>query len=191
MNFAPICSYENFQISEKDIGEKKMRTDKIFKDDITKTPFLFFQERSYDNDNNAKTALKSFFEVDAVSSEFFSERNINRLQKLIKSEVLRRTRKFKLEEDQDVNSLMICMRAQYLLYSRNELADVATQVDELNKIVLNEIIPNIITELKQYFGYLRDINTPITPMDRPLNVSNKGTKTLPSISTVIKDTYKK
>jgi len=184
MNFAPICAFEEFQVTERDTGTKKILLDKITKDEITKTPFVFLQERTYDYDSTNKTAIGSYFLKDDASIAFFSKENMERLQKLIKEAVLLESHgKFKLEEDQDNDDLLIVMSAIYLQFSNNGLVEIDKQVTDLNKMVIDSITPGIITEVKQYFGYLRDINTPITPMKRPENVSNAGRKTLPSITT--------
>ena len=41
----------------------------------------------------------------------------------------------------------------------------------------------MITEIKQTYGYIKEINEPIKPIPRPMNVNNAGRKTLPSITT--------
>ncbi|MEM3062802.1 MAG: hypothetical protein QW303_04575 [Nitrososphaerota archaeon] len=40
----------------------------------------------------------------------------------------------------------------------------------------------MLSQIKSYFGYLRDINEPRQIMDHPKNVSNAGLRTLPSIT---------
>jgi hypothetical protein len=45
-------------------------------------------------------------------------------------------------------------------------------------------MPDIMTNVKQAYGYLQDISQPLKPIVRPLNVSNAGRKTLPSMTTV-------
>ena len=42
----------------------------------------------------------------------------------------------------------------------------------------------MITEIKQFYGYLKEINEPLKPIDRPINVNNAGRKTLPSLTSV-------
>ena len=158
--------------------------------DIMKTPFLLFQERRYNYTDAGQMALGNLLTLDQVSQVFFGEENIKRVQRLIKLRVWKETKgKFKIEEDQDVDDLIIAMRGPYLDYGTNELIDIDRQVNDLNNIVLDTIVPGIITNIKQYYGYLRDINTPLTPMQRPENVSQAGRKTLPSLAKLNENIY--
>jgi len=75
------------------------------------------------------------------------------------------------------------MRAVYLEYARNLPTQVIRQTKRLNMKVVDEIVPGMLTEIRQHYGYLKEINKPITPIPRPLNVNNKGRRTLPSITT--------
>jgi hypothetical protein len=120
-----------------------------------------------------------------VGEIFFSERNINRLQKQIKKEIYERSRhKYKLEEDQDIADLLVAMRGIYQLHGRFLPDHLVHQVKDLNKKLVNFVIPDMLTQIKQYYGYLKDVNEPIKPIDRPMNVSYAGRKTLPSVSTI-------
>lgn len=137
-----------------------------------------------------QVGMKRVFEHDDFIDEpvgelFFSENNINRLQKKIKDEIYERTKhKIVLDEDQDSGDLIIAMRAVYQMKGKFIKQNIVHQVKELNKILVNYVVPDMITEIKQYYGYLKDINEPIKPIDRPMNVSNAGRKTLPSMSSI-------
>jgi len=129
-------------------------------------------------------ALKGIQEKSELSDLFFSVGNMKRLQKMIKKAVYEKTKgKYKLDTDQEERDLYIFMRAVYMEEGIFIEGQVVRQVKRLNKKVIEEIVPGIITNLKQYYGYLEEINKPITPIDRPMNVSNAGRKTLPSITT--------
>ena len=56
------------------------------------------------------------------------------------------------------------------------------QVLELNNIVTDDIVPNVISEINAYTGYLKRAFEPRQILDHPENVSNAGLKTLPSVS---------
>ena len=49
-------------------------------------------------------------------------------------------------------------------------------------IILNIIVPDIITGVKQQLGYIKYINNPLTPIDRPFSDSVKGSKMPRAIS---------
>lgn len=120
-----------------------------------------------------------------VSILFFSDENINRLQKKIRTSVYNLSNgKFKLDVEQDQQDLILVMRAVYLDYGKNLDSHVVAQVKLLNQKLLETIMPDIMTNVKQAYGYLQDISQPLKPIVRPLNVSNAGRKTLPSMTTV-------
>lgn len=120
-----------------------------------------------------------------LSRIFFSQQNISLIQKSIKEIIAKKTHgQYIVEKDQDMNDLIVAMRSVYLTYSRFLDFDIEKQIRNLNLKLLNYIIPDMITALKQQYAYLKDINEPIKPEIRPLNVSSAGRKTLPS-STIV------
>lgn len=152
--------------------------------DIYRTPFLFLQEHRKNYSNMADEALHGIQTSSELSKVFFSDNNIRTLQKLIRKEVYKRTKgQFMLEVDQEQRDLYIAMRAVYLEYARFLPGQIKAQIQRLNMKVIDEILPGMITELRQYYGYLKEINKPLDPIARPLNVNNKGRKSLPSVST--------
>ena len=152
--------------------------------DIYRTPFLFLQEHRKNYNNMAPYALKGIQTSSPLARVFFSDNNIQRLQKKIRKEIYVRTKGvFKLDVDQDITKLFIVMRAIYFEYARNLPQYVVRQTKRLNRKVVNEIIPGMVTEIKQYYSYLREVNKPLTPIPRPMNVNSAGRRTLPSITT--------
>lgn len=152
--------------------------------DIYRTPFLFLQEHRKNYKNMAATALKGIQTESELSKLFFSDANIKRLQRMIKREVYKRTRgEFRLEIDQEQRDLFIVMRAVYLENSRFLPGAVVRQCKRLLQKCVDEAVPGIITNLRQYYGYLKEINKPLTPIPRPLDAGNGSRKLLPSITT--------
>lgn len=152
--------------------------------DIYRTPFLFIQEHKKNYRNTASTALKGITSESDLSRLYFSDTNIKRLQRMIKEEIKKRTNgKFILDTDQDQRDLFILMRAVYMEHARFLPNEIVRQVKRLNKKVIDEAVPGMITEIKQYYGYLKEINKPLTPIQRPMNASNAGRKLLPSATT--------
>jgi hypothetical protein len=74
------------------------------------------------------------------------------------------------------------MRYIYLNNSRNLNDYIEEQVEELNILVLNECIPNIISNIQQHLYYLKDASEMYTPIDRPANVNIKGESRTYSLS---------
>jgi hypothetical protein len=136
--------------------------------------------------NKSSLALRSVqMENTKVSELLFSSENIDRLQKKIKSEVLRLSNnKYKLEEDQDEMDLILAMRAVFLDYGKNLNTNIVRQVKKLNEQIINYIMPDLMTNIQQAYGYNKFINEPLKPIARPMNVSHAGRKTLPAMTSV-------
>nr|QBK88953.1 MAG: uncharacterized protein LCMiAC02_00460 [Mimivirus LCMiAC02] len=153
--------------------------------DLFRTPFLLIDDHpNTDFRNMAEEALKGIQTQSDLSKLFFSDRNIKRIQRKIKSAVFRRTKgKYRLDTDQDPSDVFIIMRAIYMEHSRFLPGETVRQVKRLNDKVINDHVADIISNIKQYYGYLEEINKPLTPIPRPINVSNAGRLALPSITT--------
>lgn len=151
--------------------------------DIVRTPFLFLQDHHRDYKSVVETTLKGVQSPNEMNKLFFSEENIKRIQKKIKLAVATKTNnKFRLDVDQNVDDLILVMRSVYMEYGRYLPNNIVRQVKQLNDQVVKTVLPDIITNIKQYYGYLRDINSPLKPMDRPVNINNAGRRTLPSVT---------
>ena len=152
--------------------------------DIFRTPFLFIQQHHKNYPNVAVTALKGIQTESELSKLFFSDENFKRIQKMIQKAVLVRTNgEFKLDVDQEQRDIFITMRSVYMEHARFLPGQIVRQVKRLNQKVIEEVVPGIITNIRQYYGYLKEINKPLDPIPRPLNVSNAGRRTLPSVTT--------
>ena len=175
-------TYEAFY--DRGIGVPKIDDNNMTVQDIFRTPFLFLQEHRKNYSNVANTALKGIQTESELSKIFFSDENFKRVQKLLRKEIYRRTNgQYKLEIDQEQKDLFIAMRAIYLEHARFLPGQIVRQVKRLNKKVVDEVVPGMITGIKQYWGYLKEINKPISPIDRPMNVNNAGRRQLPSVTT--------
>lgn len=141
---------------------------------------------SYYIGGNSSLALRSVnMKNTPVSELFFSAENISRIQKKIKTSVYRLSNgKFRMDIDQNEMDLILVMRSVYLDNAKHLDKHIVRQVKALNQLLLNELMPDIMSNIKQYYGYLKEINEPLQPMPRPLNVSGAGRKVLPSITTV-------
>ena len=143
-----------------------------------------FNGKNYYCGGNSKYAIGGMLiNSNPVSVLFFSDENMERLQKIIKREVYERTdKKFKLTIDQNPSDLMIVMRAIYLEWSKDYSDNVFRQVKELNRLTIENIVPEMITGIKQQIRYMRDISTQPVPLPLPKNVNSAGRKTLPSLT---------
>lgn len=123
--------------------------------------------------------------TDKVGNLFFSSDNINRIQRLIRKEIFDRTNgEFRIEEDQDESDILVSMRAVYAEHARYLPFQIIRQVKGLNRKLIEYIVPDMITNIKQQYGYIKEISEPIKPIPRPLNVTHAGRRTLPSPTTM-------
>lgn len=148
--------------------------------------YNLFDEK-YKTQSDIQNILNYSQESTPLSNAYFSQTNINTLQMMIKQKVFQQC-----EQDndpiltnhkpihinnQDETALKIIMRSIYLQYAKNSPINIGEQILELNQLVLNESVPDIITNLKQYLGYITDIQRLPNPLDHPSYVSSKGEKT--------------
>jgi hypothetical protein len=71
------------------------------------------------------------------------------------------------------------MRAMYLQYAKNNLQNIQGQINELNEMVIQWSAPRIVSEIEHYQYYLNDISHLPVPLEKPLNMSTAGTRSLP------------
>lgn len=153
-------------------------------EDIYRTPFLLNQDHHKNYKNMAERAIKGVHCQTELNRLFFSDKNIRRIQKKIKDEIYKRTNgEFKVDVDQEQRDLYIAMRAVYYEYARFLPNQIVRQVKELNRKVVMEVVPGMITEIKQEYGYIKEINKPLSPIARPVNMSGAGRRLLPSLTT--------
>jgi hypothetical protein len=135
---------------------------------------------------NDKMIMKGYFndkENNELAKIFFSKENIKRIQKKLREEMLIKSKgKIKLDAEQDESDMLVCMRAIFLEHGRFLPFQLVKQVKKLNEQVVAYILPDMISQIKQYYGYLKEINEPIKPIDRPINVNRAGRKTLPPLT---------
>jgi hypothetical protein len=139
-----------------------------------------FQHQTQTEVNFSGDMLRGNWEHTALSDAYFSRTNAQRIQKEITKEVYRRSgpKQYQID-DQDVDELKMIMRGMYLQYAKNNPFNIEGQIQELNKLVIDWAAPRIISEIEQYQYYLNDISHLPIPLEKPLNMSSAGTKSLP------------
>ena len=131
-----------------------------------------------------KSLLKGLYQPTPIGELFFSQENINRIQKMIKYAVFTRTNiKYKLEVEQNESDLLVVMRDIYITCGKNMPYKVIHQVKELNHRTIEKILPDMISMIKQDDEYINQLDKPIDPIPLPVCVNSKGRLTLPSVTT--------
>jgi len=139
----------------------------------TVKPYELYKDSSKKQDTNVNI-ISNIVVPNALSRTFFSNDNVERLQRQIVNEVFKQSQK-KISK-QSYQELQIIMKSIYLQYGKNLFTDIEGQVLTLNKYVIDECVRIIVPNVLQYNKYLEDITSPIPVMPRSQNVSNKGYK---------------
>lgn len=148
--------------------------------------------------SNTRYLFRNLYGETPLTFAFFSSKNIQNIQDLIKFTVYKETEY--VVDNQSVNELMIIMRSIFLEYSlhpklidenmsdkeKSELmVKYKNEVARLNQIVINAIVPKIISQIQQYVDYLRDVSQQPYYMDKPKNESTTGQKQYRSTTQIL------
>jgi hypothetical protein len=128
-------------------------------------------------------ALYGIQETSALNQLFFSKKNMDIIQNMIRYNVfIKSESRFVIDKQSDIE-LEIVMRGIYLQYSPNLQTNIKEQLEYLDKLVTDYAVAQIIPEVEQYFGYMKEIEYMPEPIDLPVNLSSKGARSLRSVTT--------
>jgi hypothetical protein len=103
-----------------------------------------------------------------LSNAFFSAKNMQILQNGIRAGVYQKSNQQYVVGEQNMDELQIIMRGLFLQYAKNQPSNIAQQIYDLNKIVLNFSIDQVWSEAEGYMKYKRDASTMWTPLNMPI-----------------------
>ncbi len=135
------------------------------------------------NNNFQVESLYGIQETSKLNQLFFSKRNMEIIQNNIRYTVYTKTNKKHIIDKQSDIELQIIMRSIYLQHSTNLEYKYKEQLEYLNSLVINWCVEHIIPQLEQYMGYLKEVEYMPSPIDLPINLSSKGSRTLRSVTT--------
>jgi hypothetical protein len=123
-----------------------------------------------------KHVLTGIQELGPFSRAFFSTDNVSFLHSNIRYIVYKQNNTI-ISRQKD-EQLLEAMRRLYLENSNNPdtQEEIKNELVRLNSIVLNEVVPRILREMKNYMKYLSDIEKIREPISLPINSSITGTK---------------
>ena len=107
-----------------------------------------------------------------LSQAFFSQQNIQAIQNGIRAGVYNKSNGQYVISPQDCDSLKIIMRSVFLQHSANKSSHYQSQIDALNKIVLDYCIQQVYSEAQGYMKYINDVSTLVVPIAHPVMASN-------------------
>lgn len=154
---------------------------------IEQLPQAYFNDNVNANENR-KQLIKNIMkepegDIQLVSKLFFSNDNIELINKQLILTVWKKSNKRYKIPFQKKEDLLTVMRYVYIQEGKNLPFKFKEQIKQLNTSVVNEVLPYIFTAVEQYQDYLRDINNPLKPPDLPINTRELD-RTLPSISNI-------
>ena len=128
-------------------------------------------------------ALYGIQETSKLNQIFFSKKNMDIVQDMIRYKVYEKSdKKYIIDKQSDIE-LEIVMRSIYLQHSPNLPDKIKEQITYLDKLVSDWCVEQILPEINQYYGYIKEIEYMPVPIDLPLNLSSKGSRTLRSVTT--------
>ena len=109
------------------------------------------------------------WEDNLLSRVFFSGENIQIIQNGLRAGVYELSKHEIVIPPQNIDQMKIIMRSMYFQFAEHHPDNVKGQVERLNKIVLDEIIPKVYSEAIGYLKYMQDQSSLVVPMDRPVH----------------------
>lgn len=169
-NFFDIKKEKNHLISPIDIENNSF----LLLSDNRKNYFKKFSDK-LDSSNND-------YQGYVLSDLFFSQGNIEIIQRQIVLSVFKKSNKKYLIPFQNSKSLEIVMKYIFNINAKHLPYNLTEQIRELNYYVSNEMTNMILNNIKSKQEYLREINAPPPVNDLPINVNSAGNKTLSSFT---------
>ncbi len=164
-----ITQFQNGRVTHTDLEK---RSDKLVNNNENKIVQNNFQEEM----------LYGIQETSQLNQLFFSRKNLDLIQDSIRYNVYIKSNKKYIIGKQSNREIQIVMRSIYLQQSTNLPTNIKEQIIYLNNLVVNWCVEKIIPEVEQYIGYIRDISYYPNPIDLPKNMSQKGSRTLRSVT---------
>lgn len=173
-------------------------SEKDFKDIISRGSFAFTEDDKKISKNNTKFMFKNIYGETPLTFLFFSGKNIDSLQNLLRLRTYNETGY--VIDDQSVNELLTIMRGVFLEHVshpplihkdmtkdvlENLLVKYTNEVDRLNRLVVEFITPKLISQIKQYLGYLQDASAQPIPLEQPMSDSTTGQKAYKSVTQLL------
>ena len=109
------------------------------------------------------------WEDNILSRVYFSGENIQIIQNALRAGVYEMSKHDIVIPPQNLEQLKIIMRSIYFQFAEHQKENIKGQVERLNKILLDEVIPKVYGEAVGYLKYMQDQSSLVVPMERPLH----------------------
>ena len=162
--------YENFGHESSILDMKKYNGRvSIMDEEDVELRFKMFERIAIKNKaTEYRDPLSGMLENTILSKVFFSAGNEQIIQNGIRAGVFNASNEKYVISQQNSDQLKIIMRSIYLQYSMHKKGNVTSQVEVINKRVLDYCIDYVYQEAVSYEKYLRDQSTLIVPLERSM-----------------------
>lgn len=116
-----------------------------------------------------RDAITGLQEDNLLAKVYFSEENVQMLQNGLRAGVYEMSQRQIVIPPQNVDNLKVIMRSMYLQYAKHpdKTEMITSEIEKLNKYVLDYAIPSVYNEAQGYMNYVRDQSTLVMPLERP------------------------
>ena len=139
------------------------------------TRFQMFEKIAIKNKaTEYRNPVTGILEDNMLEKVYFSSGNIQILQNGLRAGVYYMSKDKKIIlPPQNIDNLKIIMRSMYLQYAEHLQDNITGQVERLNKIVWDFVVPTVYNEAVGYLKYMQDQSSLVMPMDRPLHIDRE------------------
>lgn len=109
------------------------------------------------------------WEDNQLARVFFCAGNIQIIQNGLRAGVYKMSKNKIVIPPQNVDNLKVIMRSTYLQHAEHLPTNITQQVERLNKIVWDYVIPTVYNEAIGYVKYMQDQSSLVMPMELPLH----------------------
>jgi hypothetical protein len=147
-------------------------------DKVPSTPYKMNPEGGSIFNISMRTDLVGHIHKSTPLNEiFFSDANVDKLQGDIQDQVsLMSGGKYRVDRQSD-KELKIIMRSYYLMYGKNNPAQISEELADLNSRVVGYAAGKVYSEVDFHMFYLKDIQDFAPPIANPMNPNVYGTRT--------------
>lgn len=144
----------------------------------TLPPYSMTAKEPYVVPSRVAEQMQYRHEATPLNTVFFSEANIDNLQKMIADAVYQMSgpKRYAIGPQSEAD-LKTVMRSYYLQYAQNDPARVSEELELLNNRVIGWCANNILVEIEAYKYYRKDIEDFPAPIERPVMTNVYGTRT--------------
>ena len=167
---------DNFYVYSKGVNEKDNILDLGYYNgrvNIVQPPNnLFLHEKIPVNNKvtDYTNAISGELETSLLSKVYFSAENIQIIHNALVAKVYEMSNgRYKLMP-QNIDNLKVVMKSYYLQYAEHKEDNITQQIERLNKLVIDDIVPRLYGNAISYEKYTHDQSTIALPMERQQHI---------------------